>query len=65
MKKVECSVAEYEEVFTCGYRPSVETYVNDLFLDEDKIVHCKDNDQNYTKQDAQELVAYIESRIIE
>ena len=63
MKKMYCSVAEYVDEATTGCVKTVDEYVDNLFIDENVIVHCKDNDMDYKKQEVGELVAFIESRL--
>jgi hypothetical protein len=63
MGKMDCSVADYVEMATTGFIKTVDEYVDSLFIDENVIVHCKDNDMDYKKQEVGELVTFIESRL--
>ena len=48
---------------TTGCVKTVEEFVDNSFIDENVIVHCKDNDKDYKKQEAGKLVAFIESKV--
>ena len=42
---------------------SVEEIVNSFYLDGDTIVHCTDNQTDYTRNEANLLIAYINDQI--
>lgn len=62
MNKVNCSISEYVEMATTGCIKTVEEYVDSLFLDDDTIVHCIDNGEDYHKCESGLLVAFIQAR---
>lgn len=63
MKRVECSISQYVEMTTMGFIKTVEEFVESLFLDNDTVVHCIDNDEDYHKCESGLLVAFIKARI--
>lgn len=62
MKKVNCSIADYVEMATTGCVKAAEEYVETLFVDDETIVHCSDNEEDYHKCDLGLLVAFIKAR---
>ena len=59
------SIKDYVEIATMGYTRSIEDYVrNDLFVNEQTIVHCIDNNSDYTFQEIPDLIHFIESNTI-
>ena len=62
MTKMNCSISAYVEMATTGCVKTVEEYVESLFLDDETIVHCEDNGEDYHKCDAGLLVAFIKAR---
>lgn len=62
MKIVKCSIADYVELATTGCVKTVDEYVESLFIDDETIVHCSDNGEDYHKCESGLLVAFIKAR---
>lgn len=62
MKTVKCSIADYVEMATTGCVKTVDEYVKSFFIDNETIVHCLDNEEDYHKGEIGPLIAFIKAR---
>lgn len=62
MNIVNCSISEYVEMATTGCIKTEEEYVENLFQDEETIVHCIDNGEDYHKCESGLLVDFLHAR---
>lgn len=56
------SLSQYVEDIVNGPWLTTESYVHSLFIDEQTIVHCTDNNIDYSYQEASSLVEFIKSK---
>ena len=59
--RIEFSIKEYVEMATTGYPSSIEESIKALFIDKQTIVHCTDNNINYSFQEILDLIDFIKS----
>lgn len=60
---IDISIEQIVEMITMGFMYSIESAVMSFYINDDIVLHCVNNNDDYPKCKASELIKYMEDQI--